>query len=782
MFKSIGPLHCLAAILLAAFLSAYAMQPPTPKPADAPANQFSAARAIEQLRQLNPESVPHPVGSAANAEVLTRLQSSFEMLGIAVSTETAISCQSSERFPSFRGCAEITNVLANLTEGMDPTAKPILLMSHYDSVDAGPGAADAGHGVAAILEIARILKAEGPFQNPIWALITDGEEYGLYGANHYFSDPQRAEQIGIVINLEARGSNGPSTLFETSEDSAWLIDLFAQHAPRPLTNSLLLTAYKTLPNDTDMSESLRAGVPGVNFAFAGTVAHYHTPLDNIDILNAGSVQHQGDNALAMVRALANANLNAAPEGDSIYLSLLSSLVLRMPASFAVPLAVLALIGLVYGIFKMPNQSAGGVIRIFVTFLFVPLLLGLAIGIGFLVPLLVGLFGEPAAGFAHPLALRLSYYLFVIGVSAAVAITVGRWLGTKMVTAAVWLSYGLAALGLAAFLPGASILFIVPALVAAVVFTVSTIRSNGAGLSAISQLAAAFAALFVVWPLVDMFEMLIGFQLLAVNAVTLMLAVLPLVPVLPNWSQDSAQGTKNLLKGRWAAATLSGAGAVVAMFATGLLPSYSAQMPQRMNILHFTDERPEPLVEGPVWRAASNYLPSELREVADFSSERQARVPGLLRADYIAPAQQDVRPIPRVTVLQDETVGTERTVRLGFEMTEDTRGMRVLVPASQGLKSFAYPNTDVRGTYDADQSTGGYHFFNCIAGACREVEFTLDIASGAASAPWLSYSITTGLPEGGTALQAARPIWSVPSQFGDQTMRIAEIQFDQRLIP
>lgn len=777
MFKSIGPLHCLAAILLSALLSAHAMQPPSPKSADALQNEFSAARAIEQLRALNPENMPHPVGSEANSEMLARLLAAFNALDVTASTETAISCQTSERFPSFRGCAEITNVLALITEGTDANTKPIVLMSHYDSVDAGPGAADAGHGVASVLEIARILKAEGPFKNPVWALITDGEEYGLYGANHYFGDPRRADEVGIVVNLEARGSNGPSTLFETSEDSGWLIDLFAKHAPRPLTNSLLLTAYKTLPNDTDMSESLRAGVPGVNFAFAGTVAHYHTPLDNIGILNAGSVQHQGDNALAMVRALANADLEAAPDGDFIYVSLLSRIVLRMPESFAIPLAFLAIIGIGYSVLKMPKQSSGGAVRFVVAALFVPLLLGLAVGVGFVLPILFGVFGEPAPGFAHPWTLQLSYYLSVVGIAALAAVTIGRWLGTKAVMASVWLSYGFAALGLAIFLPGASILFIVPGLVAAVVLTISAVRNGGAGVSASSLWAAAFAALIVVWPLVDMFEMLIGFQLLAVNAVTVMLAVLALVPVLTRWALDDVDAAGGLVRGRWGLPILSAVGAVVSIVATSLMPSYSEQMPMRMNVLHFTDKRTDPSVDGPVWRAASNYLPDEMRTVAEFSLERQARVPGLLRADYIAPAPHDTRPTIQVKVLQDDTVGTERTVRLGFEMPDGARGVRVLVPDDQGLQRFEYPATGISGTYQPDESARGYHFFNCLTGACREVVFTLNANSAADKKPWLAYSIMAGLPEGGEVIQAARPNWAVPSQFGDQTMRIEEIRFE-----
>ena len=51
---------------------------------------------------------------------------------------------------------------------------------------------------------------------------------------------------------------------------------------------------------------------GVNFAFSEEVAHYHTPLDSLHHLDPGSLQHQGDNALAMTRTLAGTGPGAAP--------------------------------------------------------------------------------------------------------------------------------------------------------------------------------------------------------------------------------------------------------------------------------------------------------------------------------------------------------------------------------------------------------------------------------------------------------------------------------------
>ena len=69
-----------------------------------------------------------------------------------------------------------------VTRFAPPPAYRWYCATHYDSVAAGPGAADAGSCVAALLETARALQHGGPLQRPVYLLITDGEEAGLKGA------------------------------------------------------------------------------------------------------------------------------------------------------------------------------------------------------------------------------------------------------------------------------------------------------------------------------------------------------------------------------------------------------------------------------------------------------------------------------------------------------------------------------------------------------------------------------------------------------------------------
>ena len=212
-------------------------------------------------------------------------------------------------------CARVTDVIAPVLPG---TGKAIIMLAHYDSVPAGPGASDDGAGVGAMLEIARALKAGPAPRHPVIFLLDEGEEAGLLGAVAFVEQSPWAHEVGAAVNLEARGTSGPSLMFETGSHSLWLMPLFARAVPRPLANSLYYAVYRRLPNDTDFSVFRKHGFDGFNFAFIGGVTRYHTPLDNLRHLDPRSLESQGEHALGLVRALANAELGAPAPGRAAH--------------------------------------------------------------------------------------------------------------------------------------------------------------------------------------------------------------------------------------------------------------------------------------------------------------------------------------------------------------------------------------------------------------------------------------------------------------------------------
>src|SRR5829696_3884148 len=143
-------LGVVVALVLGVFaaVSFLALEPPEPLPASAPANEFSAERAFSHVEQVGEQ--PHPVGSAANAEVRNYLVGQLEDLGLRPTVQQATSARTKEGTASI---ARVENIHARI-EGRNPTGQ-VVLAAHYASVPRGPGAADDGAGVATILESAR---------------------------------------------------------------------------------------------------------------------------------------------------------------------------------------------------------------------------------------------------------------------------------------------------------------------------------------------------------------------------------------------------------------------------------------------------------------------------------------------------------------------------------------------------------------------------------------------------------------------------------------------------
>lgn len=445
MRRALGLIVSLAVILL---LTIWRLRGPAPKTADAPPREFSSARAMEVLRDVLREEVPHPVGSAANGRVRERIVARFRAHGYPVRVQRRFACNAANL------CATTENILAGTF-----AKNSVILTAHYDSVAAAPGASDDGMGVAALLESARALRGER-FANPIAFLVTDGEEAGLLGAEAFSADPALLATAGVIVNVENRGTWGPSILFETSRGNRWLIDHAAGALRTPFTSSVFYTIYDLLPNDTDVTIFKRAGKAAVNFAAIRGVNWYHTPFDDLAHASPRTLQHHGENVLALARAFGAADLDARTSDNAVWFDVLGFFVIRWPAKWTIFLAVLPLLLLVVAARKTPpREITWGVVATFLAIVFA------AIG-GFALAKLALARSGGIAWIAHPTPAIGAMWLIGIGASL-LAFSLFRersneralLLGSGM----VWSVIGIA---LSLTLPGASFLFIVPALVVA----------------------------------------------------------------------------------------------------------------------------------------------------------------------------------------------------------------------------------------------------------------------------------------------------------------------------
>jgi len=275
---------------------------PEPVGADAPDVEFSALRSEAILRDLLQDGVPHVAGSPSNLVVRNRIVSHLESSGYPVEIQSRFHCN-----PLFGACSPVDNIIAIKPGSEGKNA--VLITAHYDSGWAGPGAADDGAGTAAVLEIARMAADFPPFENDIVFLLSDSEENGLVGADAFAQHHPLFAKVKTVVNLEARGITGSSAMFETGEGNRGIIRMFSKNVDRPVANSLVNEIYKRMPNDTDYTVYKRKDVMGLNFAFYQGVAVYHSAIDDPDHLDSGSLQHHGDNAWSMMKALGDRDID-----------------------------------------------------------------------------------------------------------------------------------------------------------------------------------------------------------------------------------------------------------------------------------------------------------------------------------------------------------------------------------------------------------------------------------------------------------------------------------------
>lgn len=294
------PLILAAAIILSGLLAYGLWTRPAAEPVDS--EEFSAARAVKDIEVISKEhhSVAHPEERAAVREYLVQR---LEQLGADTVMQYRYDSLTGPKNKHVVYTFDAVNVLAEFAPAdiQDPTY--LLMVAHYDSRYSQPmpkdtvwsyGAADDGYGVSVILEtVSQALKYRQDWKQGIKVLFTDAEEVGMMGMTAIWeNDREVFDNVGFMINIEARGPWGPALLFETCPGNEKVMDLYAKAAEYPFTYSLTTVVYGFMPNFTDFT-IVKDEIPGMNFSTIADINHYHTDLDNFSNISAKSIQHYG---------------------------------------------------------------------------------------------------------------------------------------------------------------------------------------------------------------------------------------------------------------------------------------------------------------------------------------------------------------------------------------------------------------------------------------------------------------------------------------------------------
>jgi hypothetical protein len=225
--------------------------------------------------------------------------------------------------------AEASYNVAGLLPGSSPALRNeiILVTAHYDhlGVQNGrlyPGANDNASGVAAMLEVARLLAAHPPARSVLFVAF-GSEEQLMLGSYHYVAHALRPlASTRAVINLDMVGrpeEHTPESLgaYEITAARSNQLNLVGAVFHPGLEAVLRREAAREgleLSTKFDRDSSMRAlfrcdhlpflqkGVPAV-WVFGGFHPGYHEPADTIDLLDFGKIAGAVRLTVGAVRAL-----------------------------------------------------------------------------------------------------------------------------------------------------------------------------------------------------------------------------------------------------------------------------------------------------------------------------------------------------------------------------------------------------------------------------------------------------------------------------------------------
>jgi len=725
----IGVVVALVLDALAA-VSLLALEPPDPLSASAPASEFSAERAFSHVEQIAER--PHPVGSPANAEVRDYLVGQLEDLGLRPTVQQATSARTMEGTASI---ARVHNIHARIP-GSSPTGH-VVLVAHYDSVPRGPGAADDGAGVAAILEIARAITSDSQPRNDIDIVFTDAEEPWLLGAQAFVIDDRLDPWRSVVLNLEARGTSGPALMFQSSSENASVIPALAS-VQRPITSSGWEACYQVLPGDTDFTVFRNAGFAGMNFAFFDGSARYHTPEDSPTNFDHASLQHMGSTVLATARKFAGQDLGAPRGGSLTYFTVLGELV-HYPQSLAVSLAVLAAVVFVATLLYARRRGVrirgvGLAAASFLALLVVTMALGM--GTWQVLRLLNPGYGSFHTGdtyqpewyatglLALTAALNVAWYLMM------------RRRAPEEIILATWAWFLVLAILTAAFVPGAAYLFTWTPLVGCL-FLVAAIRWGGEEPTwrYLALSAGAVPAIALLVPLVDL---LLSLGLAFVSG-PMFMAVLVLVTALPVLDLLA-------LRRAWLVPVATAVVGLALVTAGLRIDTFDDEHPRQIRLVYALDADQEQ-----AWWLSADSDPAPWTDryvdTERMEDERFPDSPSLSLASsyYSGPASVARIEPPDVTVRRSERNGETREVRLRITpagasrlaLYADTRSHTVLAAKVDGINVEEAPGQ----REDTDPSRWGFVFHG---GPPEGIEVTLEVR-GEGPLPLRVIGYRDGLP-------------------------------------
>jgi len=252
---------------------------------------IDGARVVQHAEKIT-EIGPHPAGSAEQMRVGLYIIEQLREIGLKAETHA---------FNSLTpiGPLEFINIWAVVPGNPESI---IIIASHYDSklfnefrfVGANDGASTSG----LVLELARILNTDNPFDSELWFVFFDGEEaFGewseqnsLYGSREFVSMLRRQnklENVRAMILLDLVGGKN-LRIEQDLLSTKWLNELFWREARELDLDQIFLPRGQTAAQD-DHIPFIEAGIPAIDLIDL-KYEHWHKPEDTPDKLSAENME------------------------------------------------------------------------------------------------------------------------------------------------------------------------------------------------------------------------------------------------------------------------------------------------------------------------------------------------------------------------------------------------------------------------------------------------------------------------------------------------------------
>ena len=718
--------------LLGAMTGKSLLARPPPLRSAALPGMFDASMAKARLAYILGDQSPHPADSTADDGVRARIVAQLRALGFQPIVRDQIACN--ELYKQ-RGvsCARVRNIIVTIGP---PAGHAVLVNAHYDSVPVGPGASDDGMGVATLIEVARQLKNRRLLR-PVFLLLNEGEELGLVGARAFLADPL-SQRVDSLVNLETRGVRGPVNMFETSRPNAAPIALFAASVTRPVANSLSTDVYRLMPNYTDVNSFDERGWLTLNLAPIGNETRYHSAGDDLASVDPATLQHMGDQTLALTLGLASA---ARPPSTSnrIFMDVAGRGLISLPMAAGAAVLVLLLLGFAVLVLRRGSYVRGaGVVA------------GTLLGSTALAWLALAILGAARQGMfwrAHAIWTGLATNAAAMFVAVVLLEAVDRPGSRRQLRAVFWLGFLIIGSLIGLLAPGGIIYFLFPPVIAAIGMIAKRWWKPAEEIGA----WAAIVFLFLTWGgMLGLLEELLDNGPMWIFAPLGCLITLPVLieakPLIEQARLRAAAGIAGLLAlAGWAAAAAA--------------PAYSADRQQRFVIQHVTD-----VSQAKLWWSVVNDrkpLPAAYRSSGPW---QRGELPFSDRPRWIAsaPAEPQGR-APDVKLLAMARYGSERSASLQLSANNNDYVELIAPPDARirtaGIDGFIRP---------LDQSEDGKFFVSCFGRSCDGLKIELRIGQ-AKPVEFLILGGRLPLPPRAATLIAARPRFARPQYTRDESI-------------